>query len=317
MALPHLQEVALPQAPSCSARDLAHPARRDQSVVDWGTGTVLVSPVKPSIKLPVSRAQRSAILNTEYEFTQGLRVKCLHQIEAGTRAALSAAMSKSSKRRKRTRVVVDRSATTDVVTQLVCAVKNPHAAAIGALVGGLVPWFGRTLAHDQVPAAWSSGNHGLALVMVAVVLGCACFSALSVYKFGRAAFGDARKALGFVLALEGVMLVSTGATSAVALVVLILINAMANGSVIALAREATRRRCEADARRATTRARNRASVPATRSPQPPIEVVESAAPAPRGAHVPRAPGLVKVPCWSPSADDTVIDAEIVSEELFS
>lgn len=224
-------------------------------------------------------------------------------------------MSKSSKRSGR---VVDRSATTDVVTQLVCAIKNPHAAAIGALVGGLIPWFGRTLAHDQVPAAWSSGSHGLALVMIMVVLGCACFSALSVYKFGRAAFGDARKALGFVLALEGVMLVSTGATSAVALVVLILINAMANGSVIALARDATRRRCEADARRAATRARNRAprvsQAPAAR--REPIEVIEPDDVVVRQA--PAAPKLIKMPRWSSECDDTVIDAEIVSEEkLFS
>lgn len=214
-------------------------------------------------------------------------------------------MRKTKNSRTR-RVAPDRAATTDVVTQLMCAIKNPHAAAIGALVGGLVPWFGRTLAHDQVPAAWSNGNHGLALVMIAVVLGCACFSALSVYKFGRAAFGDSRKALGFVLALEGVMLVSTGATSAVALAVLILINAMANGSVIALARDATRRRCEADARRAATRARSRTSrenaVPADPQPQPT-----------------RTPVLVKVPRWTPpvATGDTVIDAEIVSEELFS
>jgi hypothetical protein len=150
--------------------------------------------------------------------------------------------------------------------------------------------------------------------MLAVVLGCALFSALSVYKFGKAAFGDARKALGFVLALEGVMLVTTGTTSTVALAVLILINAVANGSVIALSRDATRRQREADARRAATRARTRASSPVAPAQQPPIEVVETL---PRRARVPRTPGLVKVPRWSPIADDTVIDAEIVSEELYS
>src|SRR4029078_12733003 len=111
------------------------------------------------------------------------------------------------------------------------------------------PWFGRTLAHGEIQSAWSGGNRGLALAMVAVVLGCGCFSGLSVYKVGQAAFGDQRKALGFVLALEGVMLVSHGVTSAVALAVLILINAVANGSVIALARDATCRRREAGARR--------------------------------------------------------------------
>jgi len=218
---------------------------------------------------------------------------------------------------KRSRGVVDRSATTDVVTQLECAIKNPHAALIGAVIGGLVPWFGRTLAHDTIPAAWSAGHTSFAMAMIVVVLGCALFSALSVYKFGKAAFGDARKALGFVLALEGVMLVSTGATSSVALVVLVLINAVANGSVIALSRAATCKQREADARRTATRARNRASGPVPRTPAPPIEVVEPKARAPRRAQAPRTPGLVKVPRWSPSTDDTVIDAEIVSEELFS
>jgi hypothetical protein len=216
-------------------------------------------------------------------------------------------MSKS-KRSKRSRGVVDRSATTDVVTQLECAFRNPHAALIGALIGGLVPWFGRTLAHDQIPAAWSSGNTSLAMVMIAVVLGCALFSALSVYKFGKAAFGDSRKALGFVLALEGVMLVTTGATSTVALAVLILINAVANGSVIALSRDAARRRCEADTRRAATRARSRE---VTRG-----EHATLVRRAPATSPTRRAPGhAIAVPVWRDTTFDDVIDAEIVSEDL--
>jgi hypothetical protein len=227
-------------------------------------------------------------------------------------------MSKSNKRSKRSRGVVDRSATTDVVTQLECAIRNPHAALIGALIGGLVPWFGRTLAHDQIPSAWSAGNQGLMLTLIAVVLGCALFSALSVYKFGKAAFGDSRKALGFVLALEGVMLVSTGATSNVALAVLILINAVANGSVIALARDATRRRCEADARRAATRrsrtARGTEQIEAPASRRAPVAATEQRRPA-RTARAPEQ--AIVAPVWRRATldlDDTVIDAEIVSEE---
>ncbi len=216
----------------------------------------------------------------------------------GTQTALSTDMRKSkSKSSKRSRGVVDRSATTDVVTQLECAIRNPHAAAIGAVIGGLVPWFGRTLAHDEIPAAWS-GSHGLALAMIAVVLGCACFSGISVYKFGKAAFGDARKALGFVLALEGVMLVSTGATSTVALAVLILINAVANGSVIALARDATCRQRDAVRRASATRSRSKS-------------------PAPHVADAParRAPRPTVVPQWNPAMSG-VMDAEIVSETKF-
>jgi hypothetical protein len=228
-------------------------------------------------------------------------------------------MSKSSKRSKRSRKTVDRSATTDVVTQLECAIRNPHAALIGAVIGGLVPWFGRTLAHEEIPSAWSAGHDSLAMVMLAVVLGCGIFSGLSVYKFGRAAFGDPRKALGFVLALEGVMLVSHGATSNVALAVLILINAVANGSVIALSRDATRRRCEADARRAATRTRSRTTARGTENetaaPRPaPTATAADRRPAARPV---RAPGAAMVaPVWRRATLDDVIDAEIMSEETF-
>ncbi len=232
-------------------------------------------------------------------------------------------MSKPSKRSKSRRGTSDRSATTDVVTQLECAFRNPHAAAIGAVVGGLVPWFGRTLAHEEIPSTWSAGHHGFAMAMIAVVLGCGLFSGLSVYKFGKAAFGDARKALGFVLALEGVMLVSTGATSAVALAVLILINAVANGSVIALARDATRRRCEADARRAATRARSRAAGRGTEHApaSAPVSVSDQAAPrgpspakAPRTSRPVQSAGLVVTTPWRRATLDDVIDAEIVSDQ---
>jgi hypothetical protein len=202
----------------------------------------------------------------------------------------------------------DRAATTDVVSQLECAIRRPQATLIGALVGGLVPWFARTLAHEEVPAAWSGGNHGLALVMIAVVLGCACFSAITVYKFGRATFGDKRKALGFVLAVEGVMLVSSGATSTVALAVLVAINALANGSAIALARDATCKRREAAARSAATR-RNRVSTSAAQERPP------SARRAPVGVDKTRGParareGLVR---WNPTMLD-VVDAEIVAKK---
>ncbi len=240
-------------------------------------------------------------------------------------------MSKPTKRNKSRRGTSDRSATTDVVTQLECAVRNPHAAAIGAVIGGLIPWFGRTLAHEEIPSTWSAGHHGFATAMIAVVLGCACFSAISVYKFGRAAFGDSRKAIGFVLALEGVMLVSHGITSAVALAVLVAINAVANGSVIALSRDATRRRCEADARRAATRARSWAAVRGTTgtepsheqpAPQPTASARQAPGGAPRWqaarpARPARAPGLVFTTPWRRATlDDDVIDAEIVSEQKF-
>ena len=226
-------------------------------------------------------------------------------------------MSKSTKRSSRSRrQSTDRAATVDVVSQLECAIRYPQATLIGALVGGVVPWFARTLAHVEVPAAWAGGHRALVAIMIAVVLGCACFSALTVYKFGRATFGCSRKALGFVLAIEGVMLVSQGVTSTVALAILIAINALANGSAIALARDATCRRREADARRAATvRARSQ-DASARRSP---IDVVDAtnAAPSKRATRQARAarPAVVMTPKWKGPMDD-VIDAEIVSEQKF-
>lgn len=236
--------------------------------------------------------------------TQGLATPtCASELSARELLYVSVMSKMRSKRSRRSKTTVDRSATTDVVTQLECAIKNPHAALIGALIGGLVPWFGRTLAHDQIPSAWSDGSRSLALVMLAVVIGCGIFSGLSVYKFGKAAFGDSKKAFGFVLALEGVMLVSHGATSAIALAVLIAINAVANGSVIALAREATNKKREATAKATATRASRRAP-----------RSMESQASATRRAPVAPPPVPSKaIVMWDRAAiDDTVIDAEILS-----
>ena len=120
-----------------------------------------------------------------------------------------------------------------------------------------------------------------------------------------------------MLALEGVMIVSSGATSAVALVALIAINAVANGSVIALARDATKRRAEADARRAATRQRGREAARGAQAPARGVPVVEvedyaPAAPAtPRARHVPQS----QTSAWWPAPRHAdVIDAEIVSEK---
>jgi hypothetical protein len=121
------------------------------------------------------------------------------------------------------------------------------------------------------------------------------------------------------------MLVSHGMTSAVALMVLVLINAMGNGSVIALARDATRRKRAADARGAATRATNRAGSASNRTgapahaPRPPYRSPTAApvnapsASSPQADHTP-SHALVVHP-WHTSFN-TVIDAEIVSETRF-
>jgi hypothetical protein len=214
----------------------------------------------------------------------------------------------SKRRRTRCTATADRP-TVDVVTQLETAIRHPHAAAIGAVLGGLVPWFGRTLAHGEVQKTWAE-NLPLAIAMMAVVVGCGAFSGLSVYKFGKAAFSDPRKAGGFVLALEGVMLVAHGATSTVALVALILINAVANGSVIALAREATCRRQAADARRAASRRKTFAAGATASSPAGKKAPVVGGPPAPASASASASAGLVR---WTPVPGCfDVLDAEILS-----
>jgi len=181
-------------------------------------------------------------------------IKTRKQGQGGTRSSGQGERRGARGRRRR----AARERIVDVISQLECATRHPRAAILGGVLGGAIPWFARALAHGEIPEAWTAGHAGLAAIMIVVVLGCAAFSMLTVYKFGKAAFGDARKAAGFVAALEGVMLVSHGTTSLVALALLVIINAIANGCVIALAREATARRQEADGRRSATRAQNRA-----------------------------------------------------------
>ncbi len=145
----------------------------------------------------------------------------------------------------------------DIITQVRIAAANPLAAALGAAIGGVVPWFARQVAHQELAVQWAAGDAKMVAMDMAIVLGCVAFSVLTVYGFGRAAIRDPRKAAGFCAALEGVMLVAHGQPAQVALAMLVLINAITTGCVIAMAYAATRKRGEADARRQATAARTR------------------------------------------------------------
>ncbi len=114
------------------------------------------------------------------------------------------------------------------------------AAALGALVGGLVPVAAFTVAHGEVmpPSSFGGGWGGsLAFVLqipVAIVLGCLLFSATSVYQWGKLAFGQTAKALGFVVLTEAILICSrTPWLTWVVLVYLVAINAIATACVIA------------------------------------------------------------------------------------
>ena len=232
---------------------------------------------------------------------------------------MSSRTTKTKRRARRSsRAATSAARQVDIITQLKTAVGNPLAAALGAAIGGIVPWFAREVAHGELAPAVSAGDWKIAALDLAIVLGCVAFSLVTVYGFGRAAVGDARKAVGFCLALEGVMLVTHGRTATVALVALILINAVTTGCVIALARAATQRRSDADARRSATRASNRTarkSVPdAAQETDPKIASTSPSSPAPLRGTRPASRAIVVQATPGASWDrarDGAIDAEYV------
>lgn len=130
----------------------------------------------------------------------------------------------------------------DVVSQIKLAFANPLPLVIGALIGALVPIATYTVGHAELDAA------GWVSLPGAIVIGGCCFSAITVYKWGRRAFDSALKAVGFVILSEGVMSFSHVAwLSLVVLGFLVAINAVANGANLAIAHlDAERRRVEAE-----------------------------------------------------------------------
>ncbi len=124
----------------------------------------------------------------------------------------------TKRRHKESRVVADVRAALDNGNRL--------PALLGALLGGGMPVASYQTAHHDAagnPWLWS------------VVAGCLLFSSLTVYAWGRAAFGSPAKALGYVLCLEVVMTFSpTEWLAVLALLFLVGINAVATGATLAL-----------------------------------------------------------------------------------
>ena len=113
-----------------------------------------------------------------------------------------------------------------VIAQVRTAAKNPVALAIGALLGGFVPAATYMVAHNEAK--------GFNMAMC-LVIGGLVYSAKTVFQWGRMAFNDTAKALGFVLLIEGVMVTSkTGWLALAALAYLVSINAVATGCLLAL-----------------------------------------------------------------------------------
>jgi hypothetical protein len=121
-----------------------------------------------------------------------------------------------------------------VVAQVRTAFRRRHllATAIGALLGGFVPLIVFTVAHHELTLALPTWRIAVCVCIVAAGL---LYSAKTVCAWGRMAFRDGAKALGFTVLVEGAMTFSgVGWLSYAALAYLVSINAIATGCTLAL-----------------------------------------------------------------------------------
>lgn len=136
-----------------------------------------------------------------------------------------------------------------VVDQVVLAVhrRNRLATALGFLAGGAVPVATYLEAHYDI-------NHSGALysqITTYLVLGGLVFSAKTVFAWAHRAFHDGWKAAGFVVLLEGVMIVSqVPVLPLVILAILVAVNGIATGCTLSLDRATATRAVRASARSA-------------------------------------------------------------------
>ncbi len=124
-------------------------------------------------------------------------------------------------------------ATMGVVDQVRLASRsgNRLATFLGSLLGGFVPLATYVVAHQELDFTQPIWLQPKALL----ALGGLVYSAITVYRWGRLAFGGGVRAFGFTVLLEGVMVFSAVAwLSYTALVYLIAINAISTGVTLAL-----------------------------------------------------------------------------------
>lgn len=119
-----------------------------------------------------------------------------------------------------------------IVDQTLIATRKENLGATfgGFLLGGIVPFVSYMVAHHDMVSFWDP--------KMLLVLGGLVFSFYTVNKWGQAAFQSKLKALGFVVLIEGTMVFSSIAwLSIVALVFLVVINGIATGVNLALAKK--------------------------------------------------------------------------------
>ena len=115
------------------------------------------------------------------------------------------------------------------------------AGFTGLIIGGFVPVATWSLVHfevSKIPALWL------------LVAGGLLYSALTVFQWGVSAFGNAFKAVGFCVLLEGILTFShTFSLSVAGLTVLVFINAVSAACALQIRKEARKEKTPQPKRR--------------------------------------------------------------------
>lgn len=124
------------------------------------------------------------------------------------------------------------SSNASILEQIKTFSKSPLAAGVGAIAGGSAAFASATIAHNLgTPYRWEA----------IIVAGGLLFSSTTVFDWGRAIFKRWDKALGFVVLMELTMLQRVVPwLGTAAMVLLIAINAVANGHTVATQKSATK-----------------------------------------------------------------------------
>lgn len=115
--------------------------------------------------------------------------------------------------------------------------QNRLSTLVGAILGGFVPLATFTLSHFEAGIEGMRERAALGLVIAGLV-----YSAATVYGWAQVAFRSIPKAIGFVVLLEGAMTLARSTwLSAVALGILVMVNALATACNLAEDHRAVRK----------------------------------------------------------------------------
>jgi hypothetical protein len=126
--------------------------------------------------------------------------------------------------------------TQPLLSQLRTASEHPRVSALGAALGGFPPASAYLLTHYALRELWASPDafeRARFWLLLPVVAACLVFSVRTVWQWGNRSSLEKTKATCLVIALEGVMVLAPiPALSAVALAMLVVINAIATACTL-------------------------------------------------------------------------------------